>query len=120
MTTAYNQAQAGPDREKVAQLSRKLQAAEAEVVRLRLRIDGRPVPYYTVLKEFFPSKQDKFVPPDHTCICNDIYLLTTTFRQYLLPGSLLAEGGCVERMHAFGRTATRTSPYRDQTYGRHI
>lgn len=35
-------------------MSRKLQAAEAEVVRLRLRIDGRPVPYYTVLKEFFP------------------------------------------------------------------
>jgi hypothetical protein len=51
-------------------MSRKLQAAEAEIVRLRLRIDGRPVPYYTVLKEFFPSKNDKFMPPDHICTCN--------------------------------------------------
>lgn len=74
MTAAYNSVQTGPDRDKVAQLSRKLQAAEAEVMRLRLRIDGRPVPYYTVLKEFFPSKQDKFVPPDHTCICKEPFL----------------------------------------------
>lgn len=52
-------------------MSRKLQAAEAEIVKLRLRIDGRPVPYYTVLKEFFPSKNEKFVPSDHTCTCNE-------------------------------------------------
>lgn len=44
--------------------------AEAEVARLRLRIDGRPTPYYTVLKEFFATRQEKFVPPDHICTCN--------------------------------------------------
>ena len=44
--------------------------AEAEVVRLRLRIDGRPVPYYAVLKEFFATRQEKFIPPDHICACN--------------------------------------------------
>lgn len=44
--------------------------AEAEVARLRLRIDGRPTPYYAVLKEFFATRQEKFVPPDHICTCN--------------------------------------------------
>lgn len=58
-----------PDRPNVDYLSRKLQVAEAEVARLRLRINGRPMPYYTVLAEFFPTKLDKFVPPEHNCTC---------------------------------------------------
>jgi hypothetical protein len=55
-------------------LSRKLEAAEAEITRLRLRLDGRAVPYYAVLSEFFSSKLEKFIPPDHTCTCKYIAL----------------------------------------------
>jgi len=58
------------DQSKFDILNRKLERAEAEVTRLELRIDGRAVPYFMVLKEYFPGKLDKFVAPDHTCVCN--------------------------------------------------
>ena len=58
------------DQSKFDTLNRKLERAEAEVCRLKLRIDGRAAPYFMVLKEYFPGKLDKFVPPDHTCVCN--------------------------------------------------
>jgi hypothetical protein len=51
-------------------LSRKLEVAEAEITRLKLRVEGRPVPYYAVMAEFFQNKLEKFVPADHVCTCN--------------------------------------------------
>ena len=33
-------------------------------------MEGRPAPYYKVVKEFFQEKLSNFVPPEHTCACN--------------------------------------------------
>jgi hypothetical protein len=72
-------------------LNRKLEKAEAEVIRLRLRIDGRPVPYYTVLKEHFPQKLEKFVPSNHLCVCNICCKDLETIKQSAVKEALLAK-----------------------------
>ena len=39
--------------------------------RLKLRKEGRSVPYYTVVKQHFSERElEKLVDPDHTCACN--------------------------------------------------
>lgn len=71
-------------------LVRKLEKAEADVTRLRLRIDGRAVPYFTVLKEHFPQKLEKFVPPNHSCVCNVCCKDLETLKQAAAKEALLA------------------------------
>lgn len=53
-----------------SQLAESLERAESEVQRLKLRVEGRPVPYYKVVNEFFSDKLGNFVEPEHTCTCN--------------------------------------------------
>ena len=53
-----------------SQLSESLDRAESELQRLKLRVDGRPVPYYKVVSEFFSDKLGNFVEPNHVCTCN--------------------------------------------------
>ena len=53
-----------------SELAESLERAETELQRLRLRVEGRPVPYYKVVNEFFSDKLGNFVEPDHTCTCN--------------------------------------------------
>ena len=48
----------------------KLQRTEDELQRLRLRLDGRPIPYYKVVHEFFTDKLQNFVEREHICTCN--------------------------------------------------
>lgn len=47
-----------------------MERAESELQRLKLRIEGRPVPYYKVVNEFFEEKLGNFIEPNHTCSCN--------------------------------------------------
>lgn len=53
-----------------SQLAESLERAESELQRLKLRVEGRPVPYYKVVSEFFSDKLGNFVEPEHTCTCN--------------------------------------------------
>jgi hypothetical protein len=54
-----------------AKLLAKLRRAEDEIQRLKLRYEARPVPYYRVIKEFFPTQKfQSFVDPNHECSCN--------------------------------------------------
>ena len=49
-------------------VTKKLEQAESEIQRLRLRVEARPSPYYQVISAFFPDK--KAVEPEHVCTCN--------------------------------------------------
>lgn len=52
------------------QLVKNLERAEGELQRLQLKVEGRPVPYYKVVSEFFSDKLNTFVEPSHQCTCN--------------------------------------------------
>ena len=56
----------GSESSKLSKLSRKLEKAEADLSRLRLRVESRGAPYYHVIKEHFPADAlKKFVDPNH-------------------------------------------------------
>lgn len=47
-----------------------MERAESELQRIKLRVEGRAVPYYKVIQEFFSDKLANFIEPDHVCTCN--------------------------------------------------
>ena len=67
-----------------------LERAESELQRLRLRVEGRPVPYYRVVNEFFSEKLGNFVEPDHKCACNVCCLNLEALKQKAVEEALAA------------------------------
>ena len=71
-------------------------------------MEGRPAPYFKVVREFFQEKLQNFVPPQHTCTCNVCCLDLDTLKRQAVEKAVAEEQA---------RHAASTSAHLGQTGG---